>query len=173
MLVKANCFIRDIPADILLYHIRHIPTRRLWDSTFCDFRVLQVAKNENDCEIIYSMIKAPFPIANRDFVQYRRYEYNNNIHMILHRSAYYEGMPINKNIIRADTIISGYIIREVSKSSCSLFILAQTDIKGMIPKAIVNTAAVRSPMQWVTNIKNACAKWIKEKGLTVPPYNPY
>jgi hypothetical protein len=63
-------------------------------------------------------------------------------------------------------------------SSTSIFILAQTDIKGLIPKWLVSSFAGRAPTQWTSSLQTACLQWQKdnvnwkEKGgrLTEPNY---
>lgn len=39
------------------------------DSTFADYRVVE--HDIAGCEIIYCVMRAPFPVANRDFLQVR------------------------------------------------------------------------------------------------------
>jgi hypothetical protein len=59
--------------------------------------------------------------------------------------------------IRAETIISGYIIAPSDNGSgTSLTVVSQNDIKGVIPLTLVNTGASKAPRQWVGNLLNAC-----------------
>ena len=51
------------------------------------------------------------------------------------RSAENSAYPIRKNYIRAESIITGYVIRnDPSVNGSSLFILNHTDVKGAVPK---------------------------------------
>mmetsp|Transcript_23860 Transcript_23860/g.68633 ORF Transcript_23860/g.68633 Transcript_23860/m.68633 type:complete len:168 (-) Transcript_23860:174-677(-) len=86
------------------------------------------------------------------------------------RSAEHPSVPEVKGFVRAETLVSGYVIRPLdgSPDSTSLFILAQTDIKGLIPKALVNATAARAPVMWTDNLRKACEKHIKEHGKQVP-----
>lgn len=50
-------------------------------------------------------------------------------------------------------------------SSSTLFLVTQTDVKGLIPKWLVNTTAARAPVGWVENLRCACKKYMKEQGF--------
>ncbi|KAL8272567.1 hypothetical protein Esti_003456 [Eimeria stiedai] len=136
VLVKAYATLDGIPLNVLCHHIRHIPTRLKWDTTFGDYRVIE--QDVDGCEMIYCLMKAPFPVSNRDFLQWRRTEDDAeaNVTRMLLRSADHPSVPEKSGVVRAETLISGYIM-EAQKSdakSSTLFILAQTDVKGLIPK---------------------------------------
>jgi len=155
MLVKAYAQFEEISCKKVAFHIGDIPTRLKWDTTFSDFKLIE--SDIDGCEIIYCLLKAPFPVANRDFLQWRRTETDaTDTTKIMMRSASHPSIPEKNGVIRAETLISGYIIEPKSPTSTSLFILAQTDVKGYIPKWIVNAGAARSPIQWVENLRKAC-----------------
>ena len=73
------------------------------------------------------------------------------------RSTEHERCPPKRNKVRAETYTSGYIIRP-TESGCSLFLVAQNDIKGLLPKFIVNREAGRVPPKWIDDLKKACMK---------------
>ena len=62
--------------------------------------------------------------------------------------------PPVKRIVRAETIISGYIIEQIQDDPpvTQLIIISQNDIKGLIPKYLVNMASGKAPKQWVGNL---------------------
>ena len=39
-----------------------------------------------------------------------------------------------------------------------IVIIAMNDIKGLIPKFIVNSVAAKAPRKWVENLKSGCEK---------------
>ncbi|KAL8432214.1 hypothetical protein Efla_005110 [Eimeria flavescens] len=174
VLVKAYAKLDGIPLNVLCHHIRHIPTRLKWDTTFGDYRVVE--QDVDGCEMIYCLMKAPFPVSNRDFLQWRRTEEDAeaNVTRMLLRSADHPSMPEKSGVVRAETLISGYIMeaQKTDSSSSTLFILAQTDVKGLIPKWVVNTTAARAPVGWVDSLRKACKAYMKLHGDFVPPYNP-
>ncbi|OEH74228.1 phosphatidylcholine transfer [Cyclospora cayetanensis] len=192
VLVKAYATLEGIPVKVELTHtyIHVIPTvyrvgwRALrlaiypldvgWDTTFGDYRVVE--QDVDGCEMIYCLMKAPFPVSNRDFLQWRRTEEDPEakVTKMLMRSADHPSVPEKSGVVRAETLISGYIMaaQPNDASSSTLFILAQTDVKGLIPKWVVNTTAARAPVGWVDSLKKACKAYIKQYGDFVPPYNP-
>ncbi|CBZ53350.1 putative phosphatidylcholine transfer protein [Neospora caninum Liverpool] len=169
VLVKAYAELDGIPMPVLCHEIRDISMRLQWDSTFEDYRVIEPNVSHN--EIIYCLMKAPFPVSNRDFLQWRRTEVDMEAGVVkmLMRSASHPSIPERPGVVRAETILSGYIMEQRGPNSSSLFIVAQTDVKGLIPKWVVNTTAARAPVGWVDNLKKACAKYMKEHGTDVPP----
>ncbi|KAF4667971.1 hypothetical protein FOL46_002247 [Perkinsus olseni] len=170
VLVRAWATVTDTPAELVLYHIHDFERRVEWDKTFSEMRLLKPSKGDELCDTLYCVLRAPFGVQARDFLQYRRVfvqppkNQGDKRYLILMRSASRAEMPevqlILSSYIRAETIISGYIIEQAADSNdTSLFILSQTDIKGLIPKWIVNTAAGRVPVQWVESLEEACRKY--------------
>jgi len=173
VMLKSYCVLKDIPVGIVAHCIRHIPTRLSWDTVFADFRILE--KDVNGCEMIYCTIKAPWPVADRDFLQWRRTQYHEqqNVYTIMMRSASHPNHPEHPNYVRADTIISGYVVRpapEDPANSAKLFALAQTDIMGLIPKWMVNATAQRAPVLWGDGLRKACNNYVKKHGRGIPTY---
>ena len=81
-------------------------------------------------------------------------------------SVEHQRAPPVKGNVRAHTFISGYIVSsDPERPGSSLIkVISQLDIKGLVPKIIVNTVAAKGPTQWVTSlIKNV--PMIKDLGL--------
>ena len=80
-------------------------------------------------------------VDSRDYLQKRiianGYPDENTL-MIVYKSVEHEECPPKKDFIRAETILSGFIIRDLGNGASQLTIISQTDIKGKIPKAVVN-----------------------------------
>lgn len=66
-----------------------------------------------------------------------------------------------RKVVRAETIISGYVIEQIQNDPpvTSLTIISQNDIKGLIPKYLVNMASGKAPKQWVSNLITGCEKY--------------
>lgn len=167
VLVKAYANIMDVPLRVVMYHIRDIKLRVKWDTTFLEYRIIE--KDVNGCEMIYCMMKAPFPLSNRDFLQWRRTEYDpeKNLFKMMLRSASHPEHPEKKDFIRAETLISGYIVEQHPQdpNSTKVFIVAQTDVKGMIPKWLVNAVASKAPVQWTDNLRKQCLNFMKTENV--------
>lgn len=65
------------------------------------------------------------------------------------KSVTHPKCPEKSRIVRADTIISGYIFEKMENEDGSygtnMIIISQNDIKGIVPKAIVNMVAGKAP----------------------------
>lgn len=90
-------------------------------------------------------------VKPRDYLQKRiianGYPDENTL-MIVYQSTEHEDCPVKDKFIRANTVLSGFILRNLGKGACQLTIISQTDIKGTIPKYVVNMiTATMAPKQ--------------------------
>ncbi len=100
-------------------------------------------------------------VQDRDFVQKRKVWKNfpTNSSSIIHfKSIEHKSAPHHAKKIRAHTIISGYYLETVSMNpkTTKIVIISQTDIKGSIPKLIVNTVSQKAPKLWINNLHKGC-----------------
>merc|ERR1719487_569997 len=114
--------------------------------------------------IVYSLMRVPMVTA-RDFLQYRRilFKEDGSIHIVL-RSAEHPDMPEQKNAIRAESYIAGYILSQTYEAGVpilNVFLMTCVDIKGLIPKWIINAAAPRKPAEWIDSLKKAAIEYQK------------
>ncbi len=76
------------------------------------------------------------------------------------KSVTHEKMPEKSRVVRGETIISGYLFEEEKMANgnpmTKLSIISQNDIKGVVPKSIVNMISGKAPKQWVNNFLKAC-----------------
>ncbi|CDJ42325.1 hypothetical protein ETH_00018720 [Eimeria tenella] len=163
VIVKAYAKFDGIPLAVLSRNIRDVECRLKWDTTFADYRIVE--NDVDGCEMIYCVMKAPFPISNRDFLQWRLTveKPEEGVVKMMLRSADHPSIPEQSGCVRAETLISGYLMRQSSSdpNSSSLFIVAQTDVKGLLPKWLVNSTAARAPVSWVDNLRRACKKYME------------
>lgn len=170
VLVKGSAILENIPLDTLWKAIANLDLRKTWDTVFSTMEVVE--QNPDGTEVVYFVLKAPFGIQDRDFLQKRTivHDYPNKGQTIIHFVSVENKLrPVVKKYIRAQTFISGYFFTELSKSplKCKVDIVTQTDIKGLIPKAIVNMFAGSKSKAWVEGYKKGCLKLMKEKGLNM------
>ena len=81
------------------------------------------------------------------------------------KSVTHPKCPERSSTIRAETEISGYILEEdidaKGKISTKLTIISQNDIKGVVPKSVLNMVCGKGPKVWVGNLINGCKEYIK------------
>ena len=147
--------------DIIFEAIANLEIRKQWDSVFSELRVVN-HEGENGAEILYMIIKSPvFIVSNRDFVQQRKMWKNfptEKSHIIHFISVESPECPINKKIVRAETVISGYYMESIPDEPgyCKFGVLSQTDIKGNIPTFLVNKFAPKSSKSWMKSLLKGC-----------------
>jgi hypothetical protein len=87
----------------------------------------------------------------RDFLQRRLITlgYPEQHTMVMcYQSEEHEDCPEKKGFIRAQTSLSGFIVRDLGGGACQATIISQTDIKGTIPKLLINyVTATFAPRQ--------------------------
>ena len=111
---------------------------------------------------MYYKLKTPFGVTSRDFLSRRTVVHNwpeEGAAIIYMKSIENDLMPKRRKIIRAENLITGYILRRTGPSSSSMTIISQADMKGMLPKVVVNKFAGTAPREWVKNLSKACAKF--------------
>jgi hypothetical protein len=164
VLIKVYTSIPGVAPDKVFRLIYDLNIRKEWDNVLSDMR--SFGKVSDDVDHMYSVYKAPIGISNRDFCQRRTKakDYKGVPYMIHFESVTHPECPAVKKIVRAHTNISGYIIRpkKDKPNSTEMTILTQTDIKGQVPKAIVNLAAARAPSNWCKNFKKQADRLVKE-----------
>ena len=155
VLVRAYATIPGVTIENVFYNIFNPTRRQTWDTNFANIELLPKT-DSYECEVLYCVLQSPFGVTPRDFLQYRKAEAASpKCLTILMRSAEHELKPVIHGCIRAESHISGYVIRE-TPTGASLFIMSQTDVKGLIPKWIVNMMAAKAPAQWVNNLMRSC-----------------
>eukprot|EP00930_Biecheleria_cincta_P026747 TRINITY_DN1880_c0_g2_i1.p1 TRINITY_DN1880_c0_g2~~TRINITY_DN1880_c0_g2_i1.p1 ORF type:complete len:746 (+),score=134.59 TRINITY_DN1880_c0_g2_i1:67-2238(+) len=139
------------------FHMFHNCENRMqWDRAFFN---MEVVDNVNGSDILYSILKPP-AFTPRDYVQYRRVQVQEDGSILFClRSAEHPLAPEKSGHIRAESYTSGYVIRpytEGGESGIKMFLMTSTDIKGIIPKWIINYVAPRKPGEWIDALKKAC-----------------
>jgi len=155
--LRAWAQVPGVDMHIAFWIFFSVQERVKWDPVFATMAL--VGDGVGGSEILYSVMKPPV-VTPRDFLQYRRVRTlaDGSICVVM-RSAEHETQPEVKGYIRAESYISGYVFRQSADGSLNIFIMACTDIKGIIPKWVINTLAPRKPAEWVENLKKAAHEY--------------
>lgn len=152
ILIKAEATL-NIKPNLLCELIYNLKWRKKWDKVLSDFKI--VDKIDESSDVIFSLYKAPFGISNREFLQ-KRFIFENieNFDFILaFENAEHENCKVKDGHIRTDSIMGGYLIQKLENDKSYLYIISQTDIKGVIPNWIVNQTASKAPASWIKDLK--------------------
>ena len=129
-----------------------------WDKTFKKHEVIQKYPKENgvDREIDYLYIKMPVFMTDRELIQENKIwsEYNGNPkNMLLYnRSTTNSKYPVQEKPIRAEMIIGGMYLKEISPSETLVYLISNFDLKITTGKDIVDKAAPNAGKDYFTNL---------------------
>jgi hypothetical protein len=175
--VKTRGMIRNVPPEVAFICIYDTEIRAQWDKHFRFFRTFhnpgeaaEKDKANEGLDVIYACVHAPIGCADREFVEWRMCRRRGRDFRVYLRSCDFEGVPeVGKGRVRADVIASGYVIHGVNERDTEIIIYSQVDIKGAIPKTIINTLAPSAPLKWIRKLRAACDEFMHQnivKGST-------
>ncbi|CAD8068534.1 unnamed protein product [Paramecium sonneborni] len=159
--VKGHSDLIGISIDVLLKAIHNEKYRQKWDKILLSFQVLE--RESAIVDIIYYYVKSPPCVDNREFCQKRilKYDFPQPGQIcLLYFSVDHKKAPKFKGHIRAETLISGYILESIPGGS-RLYFCSNNDVKGDIPKSLVNYVASRAPISWINSLRKGCEDYNK------------
>ncbi|XP_072837193.2 START domain-containing protein 10 isoform X1 [Pogona vitticeps] len=94
-------------------------------------------------------------------------------HEIARLSDNADKYPPRKDLVRAVSLLTGYLVQSTGPNSCSLTYLAQVDPKGSLPKWVVNKASQYLAPKLMKKLHKACLKytsWKQEHHADTKPW---
>jgi hypothetical protein len=166
ILVKGVALLEGIPFDIIWKAIADTTLRKTWERLFLNFESIETCPDGT--ELIYYNMKAPFPVQDRDFLQRKTvlHDFPAKGQVLLHfMSVESDKRPPLKKYVRANTLVAGYLIKELSKFPlrCSISLVNQVDLKGSIPKSLIKMFSASGSRDWVNRFKEGCVKILAQK----------
>lgn len=161
MLLKTFAEI-PFPLKTIIKAINSLDLRKKWDKGFNEMECLESSKEGNVLtEVMYSVMKFPFPFSNRDWVQKKTFWENyggNPCNALFHYvSVEHPKKPEKKNPVRAEMIIGGQFFTEVKPGVTKLYMINHADVKmGKALQGTVNKKAPESPKDFVINLTKGC-----------------
>lgn len=122
-------------------HLKHI------DPYFMSVDIVETF-DEFHCISRYKY-KMPGPIYDRDFVTFEcNRQITETTWVSFVKAAITEKVPEDQNFVRGELMSSGYLIESIpdEPNSCFVYSIAHVDLKGYIPKIIVNFDAPNVPL---------------------------
>jgi len=163
MTLRAWATIPDVDIGVAFYLFANHTERVKWDNVFAKMSIVE--KDVQGSEVLYSILSPPPFVTARDFLQYRRCKFcEDGTILIMLRSAEHPDMPEQKGAIRAESFIAGYALHQTFNGTqpiLNLFLMTCLDIKGLIPKWIINAVAPKKPAEWVESLKKAAVDYQK------------
>jgi len=165
----------EIVSDVLFKH----EFRMSWDTVLEEIR--EIETTNDGCVLLYISIATPPGVAYRDLVHIRGTKIlpNDAGKVVLDISTTSDKLPEREGYIRAHTIFSGGLLEptlvpnmksKTLEAGCKYSMISQLDIKGSIPKMIINMVAAKSTVDWFDSLSKACE--LHAQGKLVPKQLP-
>ncbi|XP_068718776.1 START domain-containing protein 10-like [Montipora capricornis] len=169
-LIKVVARFSDVSCS-LMYDVLHDGDyRRCWDENMVECYEICQLDRYND--IGYYSIKCPTPMKNRDFVTQRSWNCTDDDFIIFNHTVYHKDIPVKKGFIRGQSILSGYFVQRKGEG-CSVTYVSQVDLKGHLPKWLVNRASTKIAPKVVIKVHKAALGYQAWKAEHAPSYKPW
>jgi hypothetical protein len=172
----------QMPCDAtMLYKTQaDLAFRPEWDAYCLECRILADAVAATSNETVYWLVKFPWPLANRDYVYYRRASCaDDGTWLLLSRSAALGAhVPVRDGgaVVRVDDYFFAGEFIPSAPNQCTVKLVFSDNPKGSIPSALVNWAATSAVPAFTSNLLSACQKYekrqaeqAKHSGSDAPP----
>ncbi|OQR90199.1 hypothetical protein THRCLA_09410 [Thraustotheca clavata] len=116
-------------------------------------RVIEQLNPTGTTSIRYVQAKPVFPTTARDFLVVTTEHRMKDTIIIGTKSIQHEAVPLNRSYVRANTHVSGYIIRPLSSTQCQVTLIVHMDLGGYMPAYVINLLSVTSPIKLMKRIR--------------------
>jgi hypothetical protein len=140
-MVKCLATLPKIPKHVAFNAVADLNVRKKWDDILASMTIVEEDKLM-DTIIFHYTIPTPAFITMREALVMRKTLKDFPIKeswAIHHKSCEHKDWPENENYIRVDLKINGMIFEDDPETQgCKLYWIIQNDIKGSVPKSIIN-----------------------------------
>lgn len=169
--IKCRMECKDIAAEDLYDVLHDVEYRKKWDTNVIE--TFDIGKLTVNADIGYYAWKCPKPLKNRDVITLRSWLPMGLDYIIMNYSVKHAKYPPRKDMVRAVSIQTGYLIENKGAKSCVLTYLAQVDPKGSLPKWVVNKSSQFLAPKAMKRMYKACLKYPEWKRKHNPQHKPW
>eukprot|EP01100_Stratorugosa_tubuloviscum_P016104 TRINITY_DN9_c0_g1_i1.p1 TRINITY_DN9_c0_g1~~TRINITY_DN9_c0_g1_i1.p1 ORF type:complete len:225 (-),score=111.87 TRINITY_DN9_c0_g1_i1:372-1046(-) len=158
----------------ILYDVLHDHQyRTTWDTNMIEGRVVEQLDHHN--EIGYYAARSPPGVSNRDFLNQRswRPRPETGEYVIFNHSVTHPECPERGDFVRAQSLLTGYLIRRTSSGGSSFTYMTQSDPKGWIPAWVINSLMTKLGPKLLDNLFNAATQYEAWKSQNNPTHKPW
>ncbi|KAI2561702.1 StAR related lipid transfer domain containing 10, partial [Homo sapiens] len=123
--IKCRMECCDVPAETLYDVLHDIEYRKKWDSNVIE--TFDIARLTVNADVGYYSWRCPKPLKNRDVITLRSWLPMGADYIIMNYSVKHPKYPPRKDLVRAVSIQTGYLIQSTGPKSCVITYLAQVD----------------------------------------------
>ncbi|XP_020564049.1 START domain-containing protein 10 [Oryzias latipes] len=169
--VKCRMVCEDVPAETMYDVLHDTEYRWRWDTNVID--TFDIGKLTVNADVGYYSWKCPRPLRYRDVVTLRSWLPMGNDYIIMNYSVKHSKYPPRKDMVRAISIQTGYMIQSQGPNRCTLVYLAQVDPRGSLPKWVVNKSSQLLAPRVLKKIHKASLKYSDWKKKHNPCFKPW
>lgn len=171
-IVKLHAVFEAVDA-LTMYDVLHDPEyRAVWDDNMVEGYNIEQIDATND--VGYYSAKAPLGVSNRDFVNQRSWRVKDSKeYIIMNHSVVHPKQPEKKGFVRANSILTGYLVRVRAEGGCTMTYLTQTDPRGWIPTMVVNKVTKTFAPKIIDRLEKAAKGYNDWKSKNKPDNKPW
>jgi len=172
-IVRVQQTYNDIAPEVLYDVLHDHRYRAIWDENMIEGKVVSQLDPTN--EIGYYSAKSPSSlVGNRDFLNQRSWRASGDKGewVIINHSVSHPDYPAFPNFVRAQSILTGYLIRKQAKGSVFVY-MTQSDPKGWIPSWLVNTLCTKFAPGFLDKLYKAAKAYPEWKKTNSPEWKPW
>ncbi|XP_062855903.1 START domain containing 14 [Trichomycterus rosablanca] len=169
--VKCKMAINDVSAATMYDVLHDNKYRKTWDPAMLEsFEIARVAPN---ADVGYYSWICPKPLKNRDVVTLRSWQSSDDEFIIVNYSVKHPKYPPRTDLVRAVSVLTGYLVKPTGPNSCTFIYLSQADPKGSLPKWAVNKATQVLAPKVMKSVHKAGQNYSIWKAQNSPEYKPW
>ncbi|KAK6296467.1 START domain-containing protein 10-like [Coregonus clupeaformis] len=169
--IKCRMACKDVSSETMYDVLHDIEYRRKWDANVIE--TFDIGKLTVNADVGYYSWKCPKPLRNRDVITLRSWLPMGSDYIIMNYSVKHAKYPPKKDMVRAVSIQTGYLIQSHGPNHCTLTYLAHVDPKGSLPKWVVNKSSQFLAPKAMKKISKACLKYGEWKQRHNPGFKPW
>lgn len=169
--IKCKMIIKDVSAATMFDVLHDGQYRKKWDPTMLES--FDIARLSANADVGYYSWLCPKPIKNRDVVTLRSWKVNDDEYIIVNFSVKHPKYPPRNDLVRAISVLTGYLIKPIGPNSCSFYYLSQADPKGSLPKWVVNKASQVLAPRVMKSVHKAGQNYMEWKKENSPEQKPW
>jgi len=172
--VRVQVAFPDLDPETLYDILHDHQYRKEWDTHMIEGIVITQLDAHN--EVGYYSAKMPTPVSNRDFVNQRswRAKKEEGEWIIMNHSVEHPDYPPDrKGCVRANSILTGYLILRREKGGCDFIYYTQSNPNGWIPNWVINSTMTTLAPKLVDKLHAAAVGYKEWKDKHDPTHKPW
>ncbi|XP_069749140.1 START domain-containing protein 10-like [Narcine bancroftii] len=169
--IKCKIEIKDVAAETVYDVLHDNEYRYKWDKHV--IKTFDIARLTVNADIGYYSWKCPSPLKDRDVITLRSWLVTDNDYMIINYSVKHPDYPPQKDLVRAVSILTGYLVQSTGSRSCHLVYMAEADPRGSLPKWVINKASQFLAPKVLKQLHKVCLKYPEWKQKNRPDFKPW